>query len=89
MEIVEIVIGQFKYNPEKQEVSGPATYMAERGKAKLDSILSGDDAGFNAMMAARPDVPTERLVLIALQTDFSSFLGQQQALGWLRGGHRR
>lgn len=71
-------VGQFTYDG--QSVSGPAEYMREQGSAKLDSILAGEAAGFNAMLAVRPDVDLETMVLIALQTDYAGWKGTRQLL---------
>ena len=56
-------------------LQGPAEYMQEQGNAKLDRILAGTDAGFNAMQSFQPD--TELLILVALQTDYAGWHGMK------------
>ena len=66
-------------------ISGPADYLKAKGDAKLASILSGNDAGFNAMMRfAPPGADLETLVLVALQTDYAGWLGMNGLLAGLK-----
>ena len=76
-------VGQFELD-EKGVLSGPAAYMKEQGTAKLDRILAGNDAGFNAMTAVRPDIPVGQMVLVALQTDYAGWVGMRQMFGAAR-----
>lgn len=69
-------IGEFEYRD--GAVYGPKVYMLEQGKTKLDSIMSGQAAGFNAMLAARPDISPVQMVLVALQTDYAGWIGMRQ-----------
>lgn len=71
-------VGEFTYDG--KTVSGPEQYMKERGSAKLDSICSGNDVGFNAMMACRPGGDLETLVLVALQTNYAGWKGTRSLL---------
>jgi hypothetical protein len=55
-------------------VTGPGEYMRERGSERLDRILRGDDAVFNA--GARFSAESaEKLVLVSLQTDYAGWKG--------------
>lgn len=54
-------------------VSGPKTYMEERGYAKLDEIASGTCVVFNAGLRYSPDMATA--ILVALQTDYAAYMG--------------
>lgn len=69
-------VGQFEYKD--GAVYGPKDYMTEQGNAKLDAIMAGQAAGFNAMLAARPDVNPVQMVLVALQTDYAGWIGMKQ-----------
>lgn len=69
-------IGEFEYKD--GSVYGPKSYMLEQGNAKLDAIMSGQAAGFNAMLAARPDISPVQMVLVALQTDYAGWIGMKQ-----------
>lgn len=69
-------IGEFEYK--EGAVYGPKAYMLEQGNAKLDSIMSGQAAGFNAMLAARPDISPVQMVLVTLQTDYAGWIGMRQ-----------
>ncbi len=75
-------VGEFSFDG--KHVSGPARFMKEVGSAKLDSMTSGTDAGFNAMLACAPkgsDLVT--VVLVALQTAFAGWKGLNQTLSSL------
>lgn len=69
-------VGQFEYKD--KAVYGPKTYMTEQGNAKLNAIMTGQAAGFNAMLTARPDVNPMQMVLVALQTDYAGWIGMKQ-----------
>ncbi len=69
-------IGKFKIVDDA--LYGPESYMNEKGNAKVDAILAGNDAGFNAMIQARPDIAIEQMICTALQTDFAGWLGMKQ-----------
>lgn len=73
-------VGEFSFDG--TSVAGPAQYMREQGSAKLDSICSGNDAGFNAMLAVRAGKSDdlETLILVALQTNYAGWKGMQQIL---------
>ena len=74
-----IAVGRFTYDPATNQVSGPASFMQELGSKKLDSILSGQDAGFNAMVACAPrNSDPATLVLVALQTAYAGWLGTKE-----------
>jgi len=72
-----IEVGVFQYNPETKSLAAPADYMLARGDAKLEEILSGKSAvvqvGFS--VAGKGKHATERLILVALQTDYAGWLG--------------
>jgi hypothetical protein len=67
-----------KFSFAGQSISGPAKYMREKGSAKIDSITSGNDAGFNAMMQVDPSADMVRLVMVALQTDYAGWIGMER-----------
>lgn len=67
-------VGQFTI--ENGELSGPADYMCERGKARLESILAGNDPVFN--MGLRHSPSPETAMLVSLQTDFAGWKGERQ-----------
>lgn len=69
-------IGKFEFK--EGAVYGPKDYMLQQGNTKLDAILAGQAAGFNAMLAARPDADPVQMVLVALQTDYAGWVGMQQ-----------
>lgn len=78
-------VGQFEI--EDGTLTGPKQYLEEQGDAKVARMLSGNDAGFNAMCMARPDADVEAIFLVALQTDYAGWLGMQQFVaGLLNGG---
>lgn len=74
-----LTAGRFTYDPATQQVAGPAQYVRERGSAKLDAMLAGTEAGFNAMLNVAPlGTDTVMIVLVALQTDFAGWMGMKQ-----------
>lgn len=77
-----VKVGEFK--SDGKSVWGPERYMKEQGNAKLDSICSGEDVGFNTMMMAKPDVPLVNMILVALQTDYAGWKGLNQLLDVLK-----
>ncbi|MBW2168852.1 MAG: hypothetical protein JRG69_06270 [Deltaproteobacteria bacterium] len=77
-----ITCGAFSYNTTTNEVAGPAAYMAERGSARLERIMSGNDVVFNMGCTRSPSV--EMAVLVSLQTDFAGWKGTRQSLAGLR-----
>ena len=83
-----IEVGAFKYDTEEKVLEGPADYMAERGDAKLEEILSGKSAVVNAgfSIASKGEHRTETLVLVALQTDYAGWLGLKGLIGKVSGG---
>lgn len=68
----KIEVGEFSC--EGGTITGPKDYMEERGSARLERILDGDDAVFNAGCQFGGGSP-ERLVLVSLQTDFAAWKG--------------
>ncbi len=77
-----ITVGAFTYDRNTNQVAGPAEYMAERGSARLESIMSGTDVVFNMGCTRSPNVETA--VLVSLQTDFAGWKGARQSLAGLR-----
>lgn len=63
-------------------LSGPALYMEEQGNSKLERILSGNDTVFNASVLHSPDIETG--ILVAMQTDYAGWLGQQELVRCFR-----
>lgn len=61
---------------ENDVLSGPKQYMEERGNAKLERMLAGEDVVFNTSLLHSPDTATG--VLVALQTDYAGWLGQKE-----------
>ena len=81
-----ITVGRFSLSAE-DVFEGPGDYMADQGNAKLDKIMAGDDAGFNAMLRAKPEADVRTLVLVMMQTDYAGWRGMQQVHSWM-GGRR-
>jgi len=71
-----------RFTIENGVLEGPGNYMTEKGNAKLDSILSGNDASFNTMVQFGGQRDIEMLVLVALQTDYAGWVGMKQVQGW-------
>lgn len=71
-----ITVGKFTL--EGNDISGPASYMEERGFALLDRIDAGQDLTFNRTAHLSPSV--EMAILVRLQTDFSAWLGERELL---------
>ena len=69
-------VGQFQI--ENGALTGPTLYMHEQGNAKLDRILAGGDAGFQAMLLASPTTSLEQMICVALQTDYAGWRGMRQ-----------
>lgn len=72
-------VGQFTFDPETSQLTGPALYLQEQGNARLASILAGADPGFKAICAHAPN-PDDvvGLVLVTLQTDYAGWAGMRQ-----------
>lgn len=79
-------VGEFTY--ENGVVSGPVEYMLERGNARLDRILRGEDSVFNAGCRFNPEVSTENLVLVSLQTDYAGWRGTRELVKRTKGTSR-
>lgn len=62
-------------------VTGPADYMAERGRARIREIEAGRDVVFNM---APSHVTVEQAVIASLQTDYAAWLGAKQAERWVK-----
>ena len=77
-----IECGAFTYNTETNQVAGPAAYMAEKGSARLERIMNGQDVVFNMGCTRSPSV--EMAVLVSLQTDYAGWKGTRQSLAGLR-----
>jgi hypothetical protein len=75
-------VGEFTFDFEAMTVSGPASYMQERGDAHLAEIKAGRDPVVNSGYS--PDPITG--ILVSLQTDYAGWRGQKQMEGWLAGG---
>jgi hypothetical protein len=71
-----VTCGKFSY--ENGALSGPAKYMKERGNNRLDDIVSGNDAAFNAMAATGMQSDPIMLVMVAMQTDYAGWVGMEQ-----------
>lgn len=70
---MKVEVGAFTY--ENGVLTGPVEYMAERGNARLDRILSGQDAVFNFGCTRAPSV--EQAILVSLQTDYAGWKGMR------------
>lgn len=82
-----LTAGRFTYDTATNQVTGPADYMKAQGSAKLDEILEGRSAGFNAMLTCAPLGSSPiMIVLVALQTDFAGWLGMKQFESTFRRG---
>ncbi len=67
-------VGQFSI--ESGVLSGPKQYMEEKGRARLERILTGEDVVFNASLFYSPDAETG--ILVSMQTDYAGWLGQKE-----------
>ena len=67
---------------EGENFYGPASYMNERGNARLDRIISGNDELFNATAHYSPDIETA--VCVWMQTDYAAYLGDKEAQSWMK-----
>lgn len=74
-----VTVGEFTYADDT--VHGPATYMHERGLARIDRIEQGLDLLYNCGLPTINPLDTRALatfVLVSLQTDYAAWLGQRQ-----------
>ena len=64
-----------KFRIENDTLTGPADYMAERGNAVVDEILSGKRPTFDLFLTYSPT--PETALCVYLQTDYASWLGEK------------
>jgi len=74
------VVGVFSVD--KGVLSGPAQYMKEQGREKLEKVLRGDDLVFNLSLTQSPDIETG--ILVAMQTDYAGYLGRKELISWIK-----
>lgn len=71
-------VGQFSY--EAGSVSGPKTYMEERGFAVIAEMNAGKHKMLNQTAYLSPDPATA--VLVWLQTDYAAWKGMREMMAW-------
>lgn len=72
--MANVTVGQFSLNPVTGALTGPADYLAERGNARVEAILSGDrDPVF--VEGYRQTRSVEQALLVSLQTDYAGWKG--------------
>jgi len=64
-----------KFSIENKTLTGPADYMAERGSAIVDEILSGQRPTFDLFLTYSPTIETA--LCVYLQTDYAAWLGEK------------
>ena len=76
-------VGRFTFNPETGSIAGPAGYL-QSGKLEsvMDKIHSGQSTVLNAGRQLGHGVIN--LILVAIQTDYAAWAGEQEILALSR-----
>jgi len=70
-------VGRFTLNPTTGEIAGPAEYMnSEQYARRIERIYAGQDPVFEMGLQRSPNAATA--LLVAIQTDYAAWKGQQQ-----------